>query len=172
MGVVQGSGPPGDRRSCKGVFLKFLNTTEATLNALFISLFLFFFPRLCQRLKHNCFYDLNVCGFLLLFFICLLEASLIVNSSCLPVHSKWENENCWHSVKHYHTEAVSVFFFCCLFCFCFWGEYKSYFSLLFITSNNCTDHKHFGTLEQLLDSFWLLKKHLFGLFIDCFVFFF
>lgn len=31
-----------DHQACKGVFLKFLNTTEATLNALFlISLFLY-----------------------------------------------------------------------------------------------------------------------------------
>lgn len=61
---------------------------------------------------------------------------------------------------------------CCLFCFCFGGEYKSYFSLLFVTSNNCTEHKHFRTWEQLLDSLLTFEKHWFGFFIDCFVLFF
>lgn len=77
---TQGRGPAGDWRSCQGVgffvLFLFLNTPEATSNALcFFSLspdfFLFSFssPRLCQRVKHNGFYDLNVVC-VLLFFVC------------------------------------------------------------------------------------------------------
>lgn len=149
MGVVQGSGPPGDRRSCKGVFLKFLNTTEATLNALLLFHYFCFSSRDCANDSSTTVFTIWMfVGFCYYFsFVYLRPVCQQLLLACSFKMRKWKLLTLRKTLLHWSSLCF------CLFCFCFWGEYKSYFSLLFITSNNCTDHEHFWDMRTTA---WLL----------------
>lgn len=148
------------RRSCWSVFLPFfflipLMRCFSLFHWLlwFLLYIQFSFLRLCQQFKHNSLrskYFLCVFFYFWSFFMCLPEASLRLSTA--PAYTfvwKWKAL----TLRETSLRCRGLIFVLVL------GEIASLIShFCSVTSDNCTDHKHFRTGRKLLDSYWLFKN--------------